>query len=185
MVLLTLLINLGLVAILLNRESRSNPYVSSPPVTILEAYFLRNGSWKGVEGIFNNDAGFPGPPPRTIWENTVLVDNSSRILLEHGGTASPEIGTIYQPVEGALAVPLIVNNQTVGKLYIERNLHAQRLVFGDKGSTDNLRVFNPSRHRHSGSRVADVKSGADTPLPGHRGNSSCRQRRPDRACARP
>ncbi len=119
-VLLTLLINLGLVAILLNRESRSNPYVSSPPVTILEAYFLRNGSWKGVEGIFNNDAGFPGPPPRTIWENTVLVDNSSRILLEHGGTASPEIGTIYQPVEGALAVPLIVNNQTVGKLYIER-----------------------------------------------------------------
>ena len=119
-VLLTLLINLGLVAILLSRESRSNPYVNAPPVTILEAYFLRHGSWQGVEGIFRNDTGFPGPPPRNIWENTVLVDNGRRILLEHGGTTSPEIGTIYQPVEGVQAVPLIVNNQTVGKLYIER-----------------------------------------------------------------
>ncbi|MRR29324.1 HAMP domain-containing protein, partial [bacterium] len=115
-----LLINLGLVAILLSRETRGNPYVNAPPVTILEAYFLRHGSWQGVEGIFRNDAGFPGPPPRNIWENTILVDNGKRILLEHGTTTSPEIGTIYQPVEGVQAVPLIVNNQTVGKLYIER-----------------------------------------------------------------
>lgn len=117
---LTVIFNLVVVALQLRRETRNNPGFVSPPVGILEAYYLANGSWSGVDRAIRPNGSMPSPGPRDLWENSVVVDSAGRIILAHGSGTGPDIGTPFQPPKNAIETNLVVNGQVVGKLYQER-----------------------------------------------------------------
>lgn len=120
--LLTVFINLAMVALQLRRETRLNPAFISPPVGILEAYYQVNGSWAGVQRVMLVTDSPPGQDIRNIWEDTVLVDNTGRIVIDHGMISAGEIGTVYVPAKNSAETPVMVNNRIVGTLFVERSL---------------------------------------------------------------
>jgi len=119
---LTVVVALIAVALQLRREARNNPNFVSPPVGMLEAYYLANGSWAGVERVMMDNGGPPGGRPdlRPLWMNTVLVDNSGRVVLFHGSANTSIIGTEFVAPNNATATILEVNNRVVGKLFFEQ-----------------------------------------------------------------
>jgi two-component system OmpR family sensor kinase/two-component system sensor histidine kinase BaeS len=121
---LAVLISMVFVAFQLRRETQFNPYINTPPVGLLEAYYQGNGSWDGIDRIAQGVPGFAGPGtgqrPLAVWENTILVDNGGKIVLDHGSAATTAVGTVYQPTANDRVTNLTVNNQVVGKLYTER-----------------------------------------------------------------
>ncbi len=116
---LTVLINLGFMADQLSRETRNNPYLNSPTAAILEGYFLGNGSWEGVENVAKVRPGIFEHTRRSLWENTILVDHTGRVVLEDGAITAPAIGSVYQPDENAKAMNLTASDRIIGKLYIK------------------------------------------------------------------
>ncbi|HEY4694204.1 MAG TPA: hypothetical protein VIH16_12265, partial [Bellilinea sp.] len=106
---LAILINLAVVALQLRRETRLNPAFISPPVGVLETYYLVNGSWDGVERVILANGNPPGPGLRNPWENTVLVDNAGRVVLDHGLDNAREVGTVYVPSQNAVETNVVVN----------------------------------------------------------------------------
>lgn len=117
---LAILINLAVVALQLRRETRLNPAFISPPVGVLETYYLVNGSWDGVERVILANGNPPGPGLRNPWENTVLVDNAGRVVLDHGLDNAREVGTVYVPSQNAVETNVVVNDRIVGKVFVER-----------------------------------------------------------------
>ena len=116
---LTVVINLVVMAFQLDRESRTNPFLSSPVATTLEAYYLGHGSWEGVEAIFAGSTSFYENTMKDLWRETVLVSMDDRIILAYGGVDSSAIGSVYHPPEIASAVILTSSGQEIGKLYVE------------------------------------------------------------------
>jgi signal transduction histidine kinase len=116
---LTIVINLVVMAFQLDRESRTNPFISSPVATTLEAYYLGHGSWEGVEAIFDVSTSFSGRFMEDNWQKTVLVSMDDRIILPYGDVDSAMIGSVYHPPENASTVTLTSSGRVIGKLYIE------------------------------------------------------------------
>lgn len=85
---------------------------------VLEAYYLGNGSWDGVEQLMPAGPGSPMSLDRNEWRDSVLVDTHGIVLLDHGDPLSPWVGRMYQPKPDESPVPLRSNGRAIGTLIV-------------------------------------------------------------------
>lgn len=95
--------------------------INSPLISTLTDYYARQGSWVGVEDLFdgpgrsdNMGHGW-GMMMRRGMPQLILADASTQIILDQGG---PRRGGRLNPAEQAEAVPVELNGQTVGYVVI-------------------------------------------------------------------
>lgn len=118
--------------------------INSPLVTTLAGYYAQNGSWVGIETLFD-DMGRPGGMMgrgegmmmRSGMPQLILADASTRVVFAQGG---PRRGAPLTPAELAEAVPIELEGQTVG--YVLISLPGQADLSGPAQTF--LRQFNLS-----------------------------------------
>jgi len=130
-VLLTVGLTLITTALRISQESDRNPFYRSPVATILESYYLGHGSWEGVQAVLGGNTNPNMRALRPDWQQTILVNESGRIVLDNGREDSLRVGSIYEPPANATRVFMMVNGHSVGTLFLEsRPLpHSWSLVF--------------------------------------------------------
>jgi len=121
-VLLILLIVFALTTYFLSTPTRFSPPDRIPIVTRLETFYLARGSWNNVKIITPVGEGHE-------WDNATLVSIDGRILLDHGQTNTPLVGSAYVPSPDNRVVPLLINHQMVGTLilsdtYVPRQINS-------------------------------------------------------------
>ena len=113
-----LLLLLGLITIML-RGPRSEE-ASFPPeqLAILKTYYLVQGSWQGVETLWDAP---PDDSPET-WRQLVLLDENDRVV---AGAAEP--GEAYETAVGEVPFTVQVADATVGTLILTSPLSSPPL----------------------------------------------------------
>lgn len=76
--------------------------------TDLATFYAANGGWRGVEGVLAQYARFPG-------DRLVLVDAGGQVIADSAGELP---GRREQDLGLNSGTPVVVNNQTVGSLYV-------------------------------------------------------------------
>jgi two-component system sensor histidine kinase BaeS len=119
---LIVLVSVSLVAVIARRGAvnevrsfmfRGGMYGLSDLTSSLENYYHTNGTWKGVQSIFNpGRGGMPGMGGM-MNQRFILADASGSVLADTQGVA---VGDKLIPLELAAAIPLTVDGQTVGYL---------------------------------------------------------------------
>ncbi|GAB4505338.1 MAG: ATP-binding protein [Anaerolineales bacterium] len=123
-VLLLAFLMLSVTAYFLAYPTRFNPLERLPIVTRLETYYRITGSWQGAEAMFT----FSVDEETVRKTHPILVDTQGRILLYEGRPDAPQVGQVYTPSRGEVAVPLNVDKRPVGALILSASLfpaHAQ------------------------------------------------------------
>ncbi len=122
-VLLTVVLLLGLVLLLfvraLDGTTRPSLPQRAPAQQVLEAYYLGHGSWEGVEAAVRLATGDQdGWPP---WGSVLLLDETGRVVLDHGRADGPLVGQPYWPAPDELRSPLRAGGQVIGTLVVVRD----------------------------------------------------------------
>jgi len=117
MVLLTITLLLGLILLVVGPLLVSGSRFTSPQGNMALMYYLGRGSWEGVEVILDNPTLTSGFGDN--WENTLLLDEANRVLIDHGRTDTPRVGQSYALGERDVRLPLRVQERPVGMLVIE------------------------------------------------------------------
>ena len=86
-----------------------------PATSRLETFYLASGSWDGVNEAFHADI---SNEDRTIWENSLLLDEENRIVAYQGSVLSEQVGEFYEVLPGNTEVPIIVADKKVGSLVL-------------------------------------------------------------------
>jgi signal transduction histidine kinase len=130
-VFLTVLFILIVAAFVVARNTGNDPFYRSPTAIILETYYLGHGSWQGVESVLEERTSTSIRALRPDWERTVLLDEHNMVILDHGSATSPQIGTKFTLTAKDATIPLIINNENVGTLVMDRGTLARpmQLVF--------------------------------------------------------
>jgi signal transduction histidine kinase len=91
-------------------------------VDVLEAYYLAQGSWDGVEQL-PSTTGVPRPfdSDNLRWQDVVLVDSTGDVLLDHGRADTPQVGTPYIDDPANIHFDILVEGRNAGTLYLDRN----------------------------------------------------------------
>ncbi len=136
-VFLTVLFILIVSSIVIARNAGDNPLYRSPTAILLETYYLGHGSWEGVEAVMEERTNTSVRALRPDWERTVLLDAQGRVVLDHGSTNTPLIGTVFTPGVNETSLPLSINGILVGTLITDRGtpVRAAQLVFSLLGPT--------------------------------------------------
>jgi signal transduction histidine kinase len=92
--------------------SQSNPLFRLPTTARLETYYIARGNWVGVSTIFANSLDIEV----SQWNASILLDAQNHIVVDHGQPVDPTLALTYQPASGETVVPIVVNDQVVGKL---------------------------------------------------------------------
>ena len=87
-VFLTVSFILIVAAIVIARNTGTNPFVRTPTAIILETYYLGHGSWQGVEAVLEERTNTSIRVLRPDWNRTVLIDADGRVILDHGSIAA-------------------------------------------------------------------------------------------------
>jgi signal transduction histidine kinase len=129
-VLLTVGFTLVTTAFRIGQESDRNPFYRSPVATILESYYLGHGSWGGVQTISQENTNPSVGALRPVFQQSILVDVSGRIVLDHNQPDSIRLGSLYKPPMFANKVDLMANGANIGTLYMDSPVpHSWSLVF--------------------------------------------------------
>lgn len=88
-------------------------------VYMLESHYEARGSWEGVEAVFKRSPSALVNIYQRHWNDSILLDNSSRVIINHGLANSPLTGQVYQIQTGELHFPLKSGSQTIGTLILE------------------------------------------------------------------
>ncbi len=134
-VVLTVISLLALTVYELNNKAKSNPFYRSPSTMLLEAFYIGNGGWSGIDRLVNSSQSTviitPGQAPEQQpgdqqpgdqqfpaqdWNESLVLDQNSIVLIDHGRTNTDLVGQVYTPTEGQPVTPIDVNGQTVGWL---------------------------------------------------------------------
>jgi signal transduction histidine kinase len=130
-------------ALVLARNTGSNPFYRQPTAILLETYYVGHGSWTGVEVVIGErtNASFRAVQPD--WDRTSLLDQNGKIIIYHGSTDSPLVGTIYTIQRNERSLPLTVNNQIIGMLITDPNILPRpfQLIFILLGPTAFISIF--------------------------------------------
>ena len=117
---------------ILGLVNSSPEYLEPLLVYMLESHYEARGSWDGVQTVYTRS---PSPMIASYqrrWQDTLLLDSSSRVVVDQGRTDSPLAGQVYTPQAGEFAFPIQVKGQEVG-----------RLVFHNDRFFEPLLVFTP------------------------------------------
>jgi signal transduction histidine kinase len=82
--------------------------------TSLENFYQRNGSWKGVESVFNNSRGGRNGIDIMMNQRLLLTDESGSVVADTQGNG---VGTTLTSPQIAASIPLDVDGKTVGYLF--------------------------------------------------------------------
>jgi signal transduction histidine kinase len=142
-VFLTVLMILTSSAIVVTRNTGTNPFYRAPTAIILETYYLGHGSWQGVEAVLEERTNTSIRALRPDWERTILLDANGRVVLDHGSATSQLIGTLLTPQADEIRLPLSINNKLIGILLMDRGTppRAVTLVFSLVGPTAVISVL--------------------------------------------
>jgi len=120
-VFLTVILILFVSAVSIGTNTRRNPFYISPTAIILETYYLGHGSWQGVQAVLEERTNTSIRALRPDWEQTILLDASGRVVLDHGIANSPRVGIIYTPQPNESGLLLSINRQPIGMLIMLRS----------------------------------------------------------------
>jgi signal transduction histidine kinase len=119
-VFLTVLLILIAAGVVISRNAGTNPLYRTPTSIILESYYLGHGSWQGVDAVLEENTNTSIRALRPDWNQIVLVDDQGRVLLDHGSADTPLVGTVYQTQPNVSEQELILNDQVIGTIWIDR-----------------------------------------------------------------
>lgn len=136
-VFLTVLLILIAGAIVIARNTGTNPLVRTPTSIILETYYLGHGSWDGIQAVLEERTNTSIRELRPDWNRTVLVDANGKVVLDHGSANSPLVGTQYSPMTDETGQKLSINGLLIGTLWVERGTppHVLQLIYTLMGPT--------------------------------------------------
>jgi signal transduction histidine kinase len=142
-VFLTVILILLVSAIAIGTNTRRNPFYLSPTAIILETYYLGHGSWQGVQAVLEERTSTSIRALRPDWEQTLLLDASGRVVLDHGVANSPRVGMLYSPQTGESNILLSINGQPIGMLIMVRSSTPRpwQLIFSLLGPTTVISIF--------------------------------------------
>jgi two-component system OmpR family sensor kinase/two-component system sensor histidine kinase BaeS len=142
-VFLTVVLILLVSAVAISTNTRSNPFYLSPTAIILETYYLGHGSWQGVQAVLEERTNTSIRALRPDWEQTILLDTSGRVILDHGIANSPRVGIIYTPQPDESGLILSINRQPIGMLIMLRSTPPRpwQLIFSLLGPTTVISIF--------------------------------------------
>ncbi len=119
-VFLTVILILLTAAVVISRNTGTNPLYRSPTAIILESYYLGHGSWQGVESVLEENTSTTIRALRPDWDRTTLVDANGLVVLDHGATDTSLVGTKYTPGANQTSQQLILNNTVIGTIWVDR-----------------------------------------------------------------
>src|SRR5512138_757071 len=92
-------------------SSSSIPTGVVPIAGMLEGYYLSNGSWEGVESVFETARGL-----RAF--NPILLDTDHRILADSRDDPALAVGSRYEPQHRDMVIELKARNELIGYLVV-------------------------------------------------------------------
>ena len=128
-VFLTVSFILIVAAIVIARNTGTNPFVRTPTAIILETYYLGHGSWQGVEAVLEERTNTSIRVLRPDWNRTVLIDADGRVILDHGSISSPLVGTQFSPKPDETGQDLIINGALIGTIWVDRGTLPRVVLF--------------------------------------------------------
>jgi two-component system OmpR family sensor kinase/two-component system sensor histidine kinase BaeS len=142
-VFLTVVLILVASAIVIARNTGTNPFYRTPTAIILETYYLGHGSWQGVEVVLEERTNTSIRALRPDWDRTILVDANGIVIIDHGNTNSPIIGTQFTPRLNETGLPLSINGSLIGTLWVDRGTppRAVQLIYTLIGPTAIISVL--------------------------------------------
>ena len=142
-VFLTVILILFVSAVSIGTNTRRNPFYISPTAIILETYYLGHGSWQGVQAVLEERTNTSIRALRPDWEQTILLDASGRVVLDHGIANSPRVGIIYTPQPDESVILLSINHQPIGMLIMLRSTPPRpwQLIFPLLGPATIISIF--------------------------------------------
>jgi two-component system OmpR family sensor kinase/two-component system sensor histidine kinase BaeS len=93
-----------------------NPFIPTELVDALQIYYQAKGSWGGVGEAFKHET----DTGRRFnfaeqWDETILIDQNGRVLVERGSWTGEQIGTQYIPnQDDTHQYPIVVEGKQVG-----------------------------------------------------------------------
>ena len=97
---------IGVTGYFLTSSSTPIPF---PFVNTLQGYYLANGSWDGVEKIFEMERGLDTA-------NSILLNEEQRIILDHRPDSISTVNTRYEIRHEDVVIELKIDNETIGYL---------------------------------------------------------------------
>jgi two-component system OmpR family sensor kinase/two-component system sensor histidine kinase BaeS len=93
----------------------ANPFIPAELVDALQIYYQAKDSWAGVEEVFGSETDI-GRQLSFVdqWDETILIDQNGRVLIERGSTTGDQIGTQYTLDKDDTQYPIIVEGEQVG-----------------------------------------------------------------------
>jgi signal transduction histidine kinase len=142
-VFLIVLFILLVTAIVIARNTGTNPFYRSPTAIILETYYLGHGSWQGVEAVLEERTNTSIRALRPDWERNILLDANGKVILDHGSATSALVGSLFTPQPDEIGQPLTINGVLVGTLFIDRGTPPRvlQLIFALIGPTAVISVL--------------------------------------------
>jgi signal transduction histidine kinase len=128
-VFLTVLLILIASTIVIARSTGENPIFRTPTAIVLETYYLGHGSWQGVQVVLEERTNTSIRALRPDWDRTVIVDANGIVIIDHGNTNSPLIGTKFTPRSNETGQPLSINGILIGTLWVDRGTPPRILQF--------------------------------------------------------
>ena len=119
-VIVTVVVLLGLLALLIGAVANGNFGLRPPVARELETYYLGRGGWEGVAAITAHNPEHQNLNNTTDWSSLTLLDADGRVLLYRGSATAAEVGTVYDPDSRGIRFPLSVNGAPIGTLVLHR-----------------------------------------------------------------
>ena len=115
-VVITIISILGITIYEINNSARQNPFYRSPSTMLLEAFYVGNGGWNNVDKLVQEAQKPDSQYPAQDWNNSLILDANDTVILDHGRTNTPLVGTVYKPDPNQPRNEIRVNGQIVGWL---------------------------------------------------------------------
>ena len=109
-----------LTGLFIGRMTNIVRYFGSPLFSSLETYYLVHGNWEGVDTLFAQQAISPLPKALPNWEDVILVDEKSQVVVDHGSIDTPLVGSVYEAKKGDIKEFLQVEGIQVGAAVLGR-----------------------------------------------------------------
>jgi signal transduction histidine kinase len=115
-VLLTIISILGITIYEINSSARQNPFYRSPSTMLLEAFYIGNNGWNNVNKLVQEAQKPDSQYPAQDWNNSLILDGNDTVILDHGRTDTPLVGTEYKLPPGQPSSEIKVNGKVVGRV---------------------------------------------------------------------
>jgi two-component system OmpR family sensor kinase/two-component system sensor histidine kinase BaeS len=116
----TVVLLVGLLAVLVGVITNSSMGWRPPVARELEVYYLAKGSWAGVGAVVGHATSTADTEFETDWHNLTVLDAESRVWMDHGQAAGGLVGTVYAAEDRGVRFPLWVGGRQVGTMVLHR-----------------------------------------------------------------